>query len=300
MPIPWPRGRGLTVGIAALLVLTATPAAPAVPVTVPPAPPTAPAGPARVLTLITGDRVTVTGGVGAETVLSVTDPHGPVQHPRLLSDNGTSGQGPFRAGDNISTSVMTAWGDSCGHAGVVWADSDTSRISLYQGGELLGEDVNERIVTVGGLSPDPKPYRLVLEGSRNLPDRPYSTRTRTVWDFTSATTDPTRLTPLPLVQLDYAVDADLSGRAHRRTELTVTASHLKGAAGAGPIRTATVEVSYDDGATWHRTALRKSADGWTARLDAPGKARYASLRTTTKDTEGNGVGQTLIRACGLR
>ncbi|BET52132.1 S8 family serine peptidase [Kitasatospora aureofaciens] len=224
----------------------------------------------------------------------------PIQHPRLLSDNGTSVQGPFRAGDHISTSVMTAWGDSGGHAGVVWADSDTSRISLYQGGELLGEDVNERIVVAGDLSPDPKPYRLVLEGSRNLPDRPYSTRSRTVWDFTSATTDPSRLTPLPLVQLDYAVDADLSGRAHRRTDLTVTASHLEGAARAGAIHAATVEVSYDDGATWHRSALRKSADGWTARLDAPRKARYASLRTTARDTEGNGVSQTLIRAFGLR
>ncbi|MGQ4443287.1 S8 family serine peptidase, partial [Streptomyces violaceoruber] len=77
MPIPWSRGRGLTVGIAALLVLTATaPAASALPGTVPPAPPTAAAGPTRVLTLITGDRVTVTGEDGAETVLSVTDPHG--------------------------------------------------------------------------------------------------------------------------------------------------------------------------------------------------------------------------------
>ncbi|MET9358432.1 hypothetical protein ABZY14_36770 [Streptomyces sp. NPDC006617] len=106
--------------------------------------------------------------------------------------------------------------------------------------------------------------------------------------------------PLPLVQLDYAVGADLSGRAHRRTEQTVTASHLQGAAGAGAIRTATVEVSYEDGATWHRTALRKSADGWTARLDAPGKARCASLRTTAKDAGGNGVSQPLISAFGLR
>ncbi|MBQ0965949.1 MULTISPECIES: hypothetical protein [Streptomyces] len=62
----------------------------------------------------------------------------------------------------------------------------------------------------------------------------------------------------------------------------------------------TVQPEYDDGATWHRTALRKSADGWTARLDAPRKARYASLRTTARDTEGNGVSQTLIRAFGLR
>ncbi|MGW5767250.1 hypothetical protein [Streptomyces tendae] len=77
MRIPWSRGRGLTVGVAALLVLTVTaPAASAAPATVSPAPPAVPAGPTRVLTLITGDKVTVTGEDGALAVLSVTDTHG--------------------------------------------------------------------------------------------------------------------------------------------------------------------------------------------------------------------------------
>ncbi|MFE2543040.1 S8 family serine peptidase [Actinacidiphila glaucinigra] len=223
----------------------------------------------------------------------------PIQRPRALNDR-ISWTAPFRVGDIISTSSLPAWGDSGGHAGVTWADGDTSKISLYQGDQLLGEDYNERIVTVEALSPDPQPYRIVVEGKRNMPDRPYSTRTRTEWGFTSSTTDYSVITPLPLVQLDYAVATDLSGKAQRRTGLTVTASHLKGAAGAGTIRTATLEVSYDDGATWRKATLRQSGGGWKAQLDAPSRARFASLRTTARDAKGNSVSQTLIRAFGLR
>ncbi|MGW3853055.1 S8 family serine peptidase, partial [Streptomyces fagopyri] len=189
----------------------------------------------------------------------------PVQHPRLLDDS--VHHAPFRIGDIISTSSLTAWGDSGGHAGVVWADGDTSKVSLYQGGRLLGEEANERIITVEGLPTDPMPYRIVVEGKRNLPGRPYSTRTRTEWGFTSGTTDYRVLSPLPLVQLDYGVATDLSGRASRRGALTVTPSQLKGATGAGPIRTVGLEVSYDDGAGWHRVTLRHSGAEWKASLD---------------------------------
>ncbi|MDX3355351.1 S8 family serine peptidase [Streptomyces sp. ME01-24h] len=223
----------------------------------------------------------------------------PIQHPRVLHD-GISWTAPYRAGDIISTSTLPAWGDSGGHAGSAWADGDTSKISLYQGDQLLGEDYNERIITVEELSPDPQPYRIVVEGWRNLPDRPYSTRTRTEWGFTSSTTDYSVLTPLPLVQLDYAVETDLSGKAARRTGLTVSASHLKGAPGTGPIRTVTLEVSYDDGATWRKATLRQSGGDWKAQLDAPSKARFASLRATARDTKGNSVSQTVIRAFGVK
>ncbi|MFE4546591.1 S8 family serine peptidase [Streptomyces sp. NPDC056785] len=222
----------------------------------------------------------------------------PVQHPRLLDDS--AHRAPFRIGDIISTSSITAWGDSDRHAGVAYADGDTSKISLYQGDQLLGEDVNERIVTVEGVPTNPLPYRIVVEGKRDLPGRPYSTRTRTEWGFTSGTTDYTVLSPLPLIQLDYAVATDLSGRASRHSTLTVTPSHLKGATGAASVRTVGLEVSYDDGATWHRTTPRHSGTDWKASLDAPSKARFASLRTTARDTHGNSVSQTVIRAFGLK
>ncbi|MGV9703090.1 S8 family serine peptidase [Streptomyces sp. NPDC003483] len=222
----------------------------------------------------------------------------PVQHPRLLDDS--AHRAPFRIGDIISTSSITAWGDSDRHAGVAYADGDTSKISLYQGDQLLGEDVNERIITVEGVPTNPLPYRIVVEGKRDLPGRPYSTRTRTEWGFTSGTTDYTVLSPLPLIQLDYAVATDLSGRASRHSTLTVTPSHLKGATGAASVRTVGLEVSYDDGATWHRTTPRHAGTDWKASLDAPSKARFASLRTTARDTHGNSVSQTVIRAFGLK
>ncbi|MER6066359.1 S8 family serine peptidase [Streptomyces sp. NPDC001792] len=240
------------------------------------------------------------GTVRSYTPRSVTTEtwFSPVHKPWLLND--AVHRAPFRVGDSMSTSSMTAWGDSGGHAGVVWAGSDTSRISLYQGDELLGEEANERIISVDGLSPDTQPYRLVIEGTRDLPGRPYSTRTRTEWGFTSSTTDYTTPTPLPLIQLDYAVGTDLSGRAHRRTALTVTASQMKGAAGAAPVRDVKLEVSYDDGTTWLPTPLHSTDGGQTALLDAPSGVRYASLRTTARDTGGNTVNQTLIRAFGLK
>ncbi|MFG3585962.1 S8 family serine peptidase [Streptomyces sp. NPDC047990] len=222
----------------------------------------------------------------------------PVQHPRLLDDS--AHRAPFRIGDIVSTSSITAWGDSDRHAGVAYADGDTSKISLYQGDQLLGEDVNERIITVEGVPTNPLPYRIVVEGKRDLPGRPYSTRTRTEWGFTSGTTDYTVLSPLPLIQLDYAVATDLSGRASRHSTLTVTPSHLKGATGAASVRTVGLEVSYDDGATWHPTTPHHSGTDWKASLDAPSKARFASLRTTARDTHGNNVSQTVIRAFGLK
>lgn len=222
----------------------------------------------------------------------------PVQHPRLFNDSVHTA--PFRVGDVMSPSSISAWGDSGGHAGVVWADGDTSKVSLYQGTQLLGETANDGIFSVEGLPTESRPYRLVVEGKRNLPGRPYSTRTLTDWGFTSATTDYTVLSPLPLIQLDYAVATDLSGRAGRRSAVSVTPSHLKGATGSGTIRTVTLDVSYDDGATWHRTTVRHKGAAWTASLKAPSKARFASLRTSVKDAKGNTVSQTVIRAFGLK
>ncbi|MEU9384963.1 S8 family serine peptidase, partial [Streptomyces sp. NPDC048279] len=222
----------------------------------------------------------------------------PVQHPRLLNDSVNTA--PFRVGDIISSSSVRAWGDSGGHAGVVWADGDTSKVSLYQGGRLLGETANEGIFGVEGLPTQALPYHLVVEGNRNVPGRPYSTRTRTDWGFTSGTADVTVLSPLPLVQLDYAVSTDLSGRAGRRAAVSVTPSHLAGAAGAGAIRTVTLDVSYDDGVTWHRTTPRRQGSAWTATLNAPSKARFASLRAVAKDAKGNTVDQTVIRAFGIK
>ncbi|MFF4963133.1 hypothetical protein [Streptomyces sp. NPDC001222] len=73
------------------------------------------------------------------------------------------------------------------------------------------------------------------------------------WNFTSAATGAESTQSLPLIQLDYGVDTDTAGRADRRAELTVTASHLPGTTAA--IGKLSLKVSYDDGRTWHTSDL---------------------------------------------
>lgn len=222
----------------------------------------------------------------------------PIQHPRLFSDD--THTAPFRVGNIMSTASIAAWGDSGRHSGIVWTDGNTSSVSLYQGDRLLAEGVNQQFVTADGLPPAPMPYRIVVEGKRDIPTRPYSTHTHTEWAFTSGTTTSEVLSPLPLIQLDYAVATDLSGKASRRTPLQVTPTHFENGTGAGTIDNVRLEVSYDDGATWHTSKLRRSGMTWTTYLDAPSKAKFASLRTTARDTHDNSVSQTLNRAFGLR
>ena len=56
--------------------------------------------------------------------------------------------------------------------------------------------------------------------------------------------------------------------AGRRCSLS--ARHLPGAVGTGKITSGSLSVSYDDGVTWHKIVLTKTAEGeWTARFKAP-------------------------------
>lgn len=87
--MPPSRRRGLTAAVAALVVLTATgPAASADVTATPPSPiATAAVGPAivRTVTLITGDKVTVTVSGGRHSVTSVVDPQGRTGGAHVMS-----------------------------------------------------------------------------------------------------------------------------------------------------------------------------------------------------------------------
>ncbi|TWD17634.1 hypothetical protein FB570_111247 [Streptomyces sp. T12] len=67
--------------------------------------------------------------------------------------------------------------------------------------------------------------------------------------------------PLPLIQLDHAITTDTAGKAERNAKPTLTPSHL--ALSALPPTSANhngcLEVSYDDGATWHRMSLTRTS-----------------------------------------
>jgi hypothetical protein len=68
----------------------------------------------------------------------------------------------------------------------------------------------------------------------------------------------------------------------------------------GKLRKLRLEVSYDDGDTWHRAPLIPAGKhGWKAVLKAK-DAEFVSLRATVEDSAGNSLEQTLTRAYGIR
>ncbi|MET8275088.1 S8 family serine peptidase [Streptomyces sp. NPDC005096] len=219
---------------------------------------------------------------------------GPIQRPRM----GPNSYQPVRYLDTVYIPAP-GWGDSgSGHVGEARGNFDVKDwMSLYQGDRQLDWG-NAEFLPVSGLAAKRLPYRLVVDNDRAAWANPYSTHTLTEWNFTSAATGADTADPLPLIQLDYAVDTDKAGRADRQAELTVTASHLPGTTTA--IGKPSLEVSYDDGTTWQGAELSGRGDGWRAALHAPKSAGFVTLRVTAKDSADNSVSQTITRAFGLR
>jgi hypothetical protein len=129
-----------------------------------------------------------------------------------------------------------------------------------------------------------------------------SPRTHTVWTVVSKPiTNKDFGEVMPLLQLDYGVDTDLSGDARGgQQRLTLSSGHLPGAVGTGRLMGASLSVSFDDGKTWHKVDLSKSSTGaWTTTFSAPSRG-FVSLRASVWDSVGNKITQEVVRAYGLR
>jgi subtilisin family serine protease len=217
---------------------------------------------------------------------------GAIQRPRI-NDAVTL---PHRDGDRIVAEIP-GWGDSgANHAGVAFPAGGEMTATLTQGRTVIEQNEYNWIDRNSGLSPQRLPYRLVTTTSRDSTSYPYSTRTRTTWDFVSDA----KTSRIPLIQLDYTVDTDITHRAARSAPLTVTPSHLPGAPGSRSITSVTLDVSYDDGVTWRAQRLHRTAAGWTTDLKAPRNAQHVTLRAGAEDAYGNRVEQTITRAFGLK
>ncbi|GAA1567548.1 S8 family serine peptidase [Kribbella sancticallisti] len=217
---------------------------------------------------------------------------GPIQRPRLTKD-----LSPMRLNDGLSI-VAPSWSDSGGsHIGTAFGNWDiTQKVSLYQGSTLVSSADRDQLA-VTGLKAEQLPYRIVVDNTRGTYPHPYSTATRTEWSFTSgASAD---VAPVSLIQLDYVVGTDAAGRTGRRSDLTIAPKWSVDGSASG-IRTPSVELSYDDGKTWHPASLKKHGDGWSTRLAAPDSATAVTLRTRAEDAAGNTVDQQITRAFGLK
>ncbi|SDP92677.1 S8 family serine peptidase [Lentzea jiangxiensis] len=125
-------------------------------------------------------------------------------------------------------------------------------------------------------------YELLLDASRD--GLALSTSVRTSWEFTAAADG-----RLPLLEVDYSLPVDLrnSWKAGVPMPVKFTASRQ-----SGTVRELQAYASFDDGLNWVPV---KSL------VPPGGKAGgHVSLRVVARDTDGNSVDQTVLRAYRLR
>lgn len=212
---------------------------------------------------------------------------GPVTRPRLLSDDLLH---------RFPEGTLFADIDGGGDAGSAHNGTARQMTSLYQGDRELTETPFPS-VGASDLAPERLPYRLVVDTTGDLGGGPYSSTTHTEWRFTSgAVTEPQ---PIPLAQLDYETDLDLQGRAKHRTDIAIRPTVVGESSAKDTVSSVLLDVSYDDGKTWHPQKLKEKKGTWQASLTAPSAAQYVSLRVTAGQRSGGGVTQTITRAFGL-
>ncbi|MET7615597.1 S8 family serine peptidase [Streptomyces sp. NPDC005408] len=228
----------------------------------------------------------------------------PVLHPWL----GTGlGWGQERNGNSLQFNTP-GWGDSGpDHTGFgdVWSeDSMTQFTEVYVDGVRV-----DRRMSSGAYAWDVKPteqnFRVVTDTTLDPERWRLSTKGHSEWTFRSKETPADRYTFLPLLNLGFDVDTDLSGdvRAGRSLDLGIFSEYVKGAPDTGKITGGTLEVSYDDGKTWTKVELdgvRGKSAAWEGSIRVPGNAQYISLRASAADDKGGSVKQEIIRAVGVK
>ncbi|WP_426363720.1 S8 family serine peptidase [Streptomyces sp. E-08] len=252
-----------------------------------------------------GDSLEQRGGQSVYQGGSRTDLDwfGPVWHPWL----GTGlGWGQQRTGNDLRFNTP-GWGDSgTDHTGFgnVWSDDTmTQYTEVYVNGVRVDRKKSSGAYAWDAPAEEAT-YKVVTDTALDADRWRLGTKGHSEWTFRSAETPSDKVTYLPMLNLGLDVDTDLNGdvRAGGKLPVGISAEYVKGAAGTGTIGTGTLEVSYDEGATWTKVALKKSSHGasWTGELRIPKGAGSVSLRAGASDDRGGSVTQELIRAVGVK
>jgi hypothetical protein len=139
-------------------------------------------------------------------------------------------------------------------------------------------------------------YTLRSVATRDVPWSVVGTAVDVAWTFHEpGLPAPAKPLPLLVVRAEGAVDDQSRAPAGKPFVLALTAQRQPG---AGEFRLAElrVEASADDGTTWTPVPAVRIGNGGLAVVRNPAGEGFVSLRITARDTEGNAVSQTVIRA----
>lgn len=186
--------------------------------------------------------------------------------------------------------VRIGIGDSSpDHAG--YDHRGAARLALYRDGTLLGEvDYWE-----GGfdLPPEPAEYRLELTTKR--PGAELSSRTDTVWTFSSQQPDDGETQIVPVQVVKFAPQVDQYGNARAGAPQLMQVRIDRSAPGVS--RSLTLDTSADGGTSWKPAKVYWCGiDCYLAWVDNPAAGKAVSLRAKATDSSGSTVEQTVVDA----
>ncbi|WP_342543594.1 S8 family serine peptidase [Paenisporosarcina sp. FSL H8-0542] len=224
----------------------------------------------------------------------------PVARPRL----GVGYWAPNRQGNYLQFNIP-AWADSGNGStgGIGYDDSVKNQtLKLFQGDTLLSERKGQALYLFNPVPEEKTQYRLVSDAKRDPNRWTTSLSTHTEWTFWSGKGEDFQ-TSLPFYSLDYKVATDMNGNALAApsTAIELSVAKLDDVAGYGKLEGATLEVSFNEGESWKKVKLERTADDrWTAKINNPTTNKYVSLRATAWDDQGIKISQEIIKAYGLR
>ncbi|NUR94777.1 MAG: S8 family peptidase, partial [Kribbellaceae bacterium] len=199
-----------------------------------------------------------------------------------------------RTGGNLYASVY-GLADADGNSGGILADTGSTK--LIRDGKVVAESPYFGYVEATGLPAAKSTY--TLESSQTQSVSPFASRTDLKWTFGSAAT--AKATPLPLLGIRFQPTVDDHNLADRKA-ITVLPVVVEPQAGVALplIRKLTVQVSGDDGKTWHSAAVVPIGHGrYKAIFETPAGSSV-SLRSQLVDGSGNRTDLTVVKAYQLR
>ncbi|MFI2608517.1 S8 family serine peptidase [Kitasatospora sp. NPDC018619] len=211
-----------------------------------------------------------------------------------------------RSSDGYLTVAPQLFSDaSPGHYGSPWPLrlEDTVRLELERDGQRVGSGDREQArfaVPAGDAA-----YRLTAKAVRSEPWAMLSGTVEAAWTFRSAAVAPgpdgrTRSTALPLDTVRLTAPVDPDNRVANRQHTLLAAVERQSGAPASATEHLGVQVSFDDGATWHDAPVAAADGGYRVTVEPPsGATGFVSLKAAARAADGATVDQTVLRAYRL-
>jgi subtilisin family serine protease len=196
-----------------------------------------------------------------------------------------------RFGDTILV-APPIFGDGAGHQGYSLTTSE--RTVVTRDGTVISDEPFLGVAV--DVPPGPATYRVAMRAERGAPFD-LATVVDAAWTFRSSHVDgdaPRRL-PLSVVRFTPPVDRNNAAPAGQ-VFLVPLAIGAQPGSSPGAVASLSVDVSYDDGASWRSARVVNLLGHRFVLLQHPDSAGYVSLRTRLEDTRRTVVEQTVIHA----